>query len=421
MREAAKPFQLEQLPTVSEARRRLLEALPPYRPAEEQVDLTEGVGRVLAREVRAGGALPGFARSTMDGYAVRARDTRADAHGAAGPVLRVRGRVRMGRAPEVTVGPSEAVWIPTGGMLPQGADAVVPVEQTAPATADSGQIVVMRPVEPGENVLPAGADLAAGAVLLRPGHRLRPQDVGALAAVGCVAPWVYRRPVVAIFSTGDELVPPHRQPGPGQVRDANLYSLAAAVRADGGVPRLGGIVPDRPDGWRAALREGLQWDMVLLSGGSSVGLDDIAADIIRELGPPGILVHGVRVAPGKPTLLALVGDRVVCGLPGHPVSALVTYELFARPALYWRMGRRPEDPWQATVRARLAADIQAPAGRELHARVRLAVEDGELVAHPLRGGSGQLTTLVQADGLVTVPLARGRLPAGERVEVRLFC
>ncbi|HEY8417493.1 MAG TPA: gephyrin-like molybdotransferase Glp [Limnochordales bacterium] len=425
MREAAKPFHLEKLPTVEEALKRFIGALPAYRPPEEQVPLEEAVGRVLARAVRAGADVPGFARSLVDGYAVRAADTvRAD-EGGGPPVLRVAGRVQMGRAPDVNVGPGEAAWIPTGGMLPPGADAVVPVEHTevrgtTPGRPTPTAIAVTVPVRPGENVLPAAADLAAGEVLLDAGHRLRPQDVGALAAVGCVRPWVYRRPVVAIFSTGDELVPPDREPGAGQVRDANAYSLAAAVRADGGIPRIGGIVADDAAAWRAALQEGLRHDLVLLSGGSSVGLDDLAADIIRELGSPGILVHGVRMAPGKPTLLALIGDRVVCGLPGNPVSALVTYELFVRPALRWRMGCAALQRWQPVVRARLAADIRAPKGRELYARVRLDVVAGELVAEPLRGGSAQLTSLVRADGLVVVPLERGWLPAGEPVEVRLF-
>lgn len=445
MREVAKPFELLALPTVAEARQRLLAALPAYRPREEQVLLQDAVGRVLAREVRAEADVPGFARSMMDGYAVRAADTHPSADGTP-PVLRVLGRVHMGHAPDMPVRPGEAVWIPTGGMLPPGADAVVPVEQTEPAaepgSGGSGEAVapgsrggrgpagavpggasavaVKVPVRPGDHVLPRGADLTLGEALLAPGTRLRPQDVGALAAVGCVAPWVYRRPEVAIFSTGDELVPPHQQPAPGQIRDANGYSLAAAVSLDGGVPWLGGIVRDDADSWRAALREGLRRDLVIVSGGSSVGLDDLASDIIQELGEPGIVVHGVRMAPGKPTLLALIGDRVVCGLPGNPVSALVTYELFVRPVLRWRQGCTPLDLWLPVVRARLAADIRAPQGRELHARVRLVVSDGELLAEPLRGGSGQLTTMVRADGLVTVPLERGRLPAGELVDVRLF-
>jgi len=425
MREAARPFQLDELPTVDEALKRFVRALPAYRPPEEQVPLEEAVGRVLARAVRAGADVPGFARSLVDGYAVRAADTMPGGEGGRPPVLRVVGRVRMGRAPDVQIGPGEAAWIPTGGMLPPGADAVVPVEHTeslatGPAGPSAAVVAVTVRVRAGENVLPAGADLQAGEVLMDAGHLLRPQDVGALAAAGCVRPWVYRRPVVAIFSTGDELVPPDREPGPGQVRDANAYSLAAAVRADGGVPLIGGIVSDDADAWRTALQEGLRHDMVVLSGGSSVGLDDLAADIIRELGPPGVLVHGVRMAPGKPTLLALVGDRVVCGLPGNPVSALVTYQLFVRPALRWRMGCAALERWQPVVRARLTADISAPKGRELHARVRLAVVAGQLVAEPLRGGSAQLTSMVRADGLLVVPLERGWLPAGELVEVRLL-
>lgn len=424
VRDAAKPFDAKNLSTVAGALRRFLDALPPYRPPEEQVTLLEAGGRVLAREVRAEADVPAFARATMDGWAVRAADTSPVEPGVA-PVLTVRGQVRMGEAPSVTVGPGEAVWIPTGGMLPGGADAVLPVESSEPAggAGDGGlpaAVKVLAPVRPGENVLPAGADVAAGRVVLRSGHRLRPQDVGALAAVGCTAPWVFRRPVVAIISSGDELVSPDRQPGPGQIRDANAYSLANAVRNDGGVPRLMGIVPDDPERLRAAVEKALANDMVIISGGSSVGRDDMVADILSQLGLPGVLVHGVRMAPGKPTILALIGDRVVCGLPGNPVSALVTYELFVRPALRWRMGCVPLETWQPTVRARLGAPLTAPPGRELYARVRLVVAGGELVAQPVPGGSGQLSSLVQADGLVVVPLERGSLPAGEIVDVRLF-
>ncbi len=424
MRSAAKPFDLERLPTVAEARLRLLQALPPYRPPEEQVPLAQALGRVLAREVRAAQDIPAFARSLVDGYALRAEDV-APARDPEVP-LTVRGRVRMGHAAAAVVGPQEAVWVPTGGMVPPGADAVVPVEQTMPAGDAAGPdglpgaITVRACVRPGDNVLPAAADAAAGEVVLRPGRRLRPQDVGVLASVGCLVPWVYRRPVVAILSTGDELVPPDREPGLGQVRDANAYSLASAVQADGGVPLLLGIVADDAGAWRRALVEALDCDLVLVSGGSSVGLDDVAGDVLASFGPPGVLVHGVRMAPGKPTILALIGDRPVFGLPGNPVSALIAYDLFVRPALRWRMGCLPAGPWHPVVRARLARPIHAPRGRELHARVRLTVVDGEVVAEPLPGGSAQLGSLARADGLVTVPLERGSLPAGETVEVRLL-
>lgn len=322
----------------------------------------------------------------------------------------------MGSAPKATVGPLQAVWIPTGGPLPPGADAIVPVE----ATEAVGDWVRLRePVRPGDNVLSRGADVRAGQVVLPAGHRLRAADVGALASVGCTRPWVYRRPEVAILSMGDELVPPDRIPAEGQVRDANAYSLAAAVRADGGIPHVLGIVPDDKNRLENALRDALQWDMVLMSGGSSVGLDDVAAEVIAKLGPPGVVVHGVRLAPGKPTVLAVVGDRAVCGLPGNPVSSLVAYDLFVRPALYWRMGWPGGRP-PATVRARLAEPLAAPKGREFHARVRLVAGPEGLVAQPVAGGSGQLATMARADGLVTVPLERSSLPAGETVEVRLL-
>lgn len=423
MRDAVKPFDLDHLPTAATALRRFLDALPLYRPVEEQVPLVEAGGRVLAREVRADVDVPGFARATVDGWAVRAADT-TGAGTSAPPMLLVKGQVRMGQRPGAEVGPGEAIWIPTGGMLPPGADAVVPVERSE-ATGGSehglpGAVRILTPVAPGDNVLPAGADAKAGQVILRSGQRLRPQDVGVLAAVGCTAPWVFRRPVVAIISSGDELVSPDGKPEGGQIRDANAYALANAVRSDGAVPRLVGIVPDDPHRLRAALERALANDMVIISGGSSVGRDDVVADVLAQLGPPGVLVHGVRIAPGKPTILALIGDRVVCGLPGNPVSALVTYSLFVRPALRWRMGCVPLEMWQPAVRARLGASLTAPRGRELYARVRLAVAGGELVAQPVPGGSGQLMSLVQSDGLVTVPLERGSLPAGEVVDVHLF-
>lgn len=417
-------FSFFRVVTVEEARLAVLRALgwegaPPAaaagRPGRrvEEAGLEECTGRVLAFDLVAREDVPGFPRSTVDGYAVRAQDT-FGASESLPAYLVLAGECRMGEAPPRPLGEGECVAVATGGALPAGADAVVMVEHTE-APAD-GTVAVLRPVSPGENVVRPGEDVARGQVVLPAGRVLRPPDVGVAAALGYTRLGVYARPRVAVISTGDELVPPDRQPGPGRVRDVNAYALAAAVSAEGGVPRLLGIVPDERGALEHALREGLRGDCVIVSGGSSVGARDLVAGALAGLGEPGVLVHGVAVRPGKPVIIAVAEGRPVFGLPGHPVSALVTFYLLVRPVLRYLAGADPF-PVEPAVRARLGRNLASRAGVEEYVRVALASEGGRLVAHPVLGKSGLISTLARSWGLVRIPAGATGLAEGEEVEV----
>jgi molybdopterin molybdotransferase len=324
----------------------------------------------------------------------------------------------MGQGSSVSVGMGEAATTYTGGMLAHNADAVVMVENTQ--RVDATTIEVVRPVAPGENVVQVGEDVKVGEVVLPEGHLLRPQDLGGLMALGLTQVKVARRPRVAILSMGDEVVPPDAQPVPGQIRDINSYTIAALVQQSGGVSVPLGVVGDDYSMQLAAARRGLQVaDVLVFSAGSSVSVRDLTADIIRSLGEPGVLVHGLSLRPGKPAIVGLVDGKPVFGLPGNPVSAMIVFDLLVRPTLYFLCGcaRLPEP---ATATARLSRDIASAPGREDYVPVRLLSENGYRVAEPVFGKSNLIYTLIRADGLVQVPLDRGGLYAGEEVVVRLF-
>ncbi|MEW6547011.1 MAG: gephyrin-like molybdotransferase Glp [Bacillota bacterium] len=386
---------------------------PGHARAVELVGLEEALGRVLAADLVAREDVPGFARSTVDGYAVRAQDT-FGASESLPAYLTLAGELRMGQAAERHLGDGECMAVATGGALPAGADAVVMLEHTE--TPGDGTVAVMRPVSPGENLVRPGEDVAAGQVVIRRGRVLRAPDLGVAAALGYTELPVFVRPRVAIVSTGDELVPPGETPGPGRVRDVNSHTLAAAVQAEGGNPRLLGIVPDDRPALDRALQEGLRADCLLVSGGSSVGARDLVAQAIASLGEPGILVHGVAVRPGKPVIAAVARSRPIFGLPGHPVSALVTFYLLVRPVLRFLAGAEPF-PVEATVRARLGRNLASRPGVEEYVRVSLCRDGGVLVAHPVLGKSGLISTLARAWGLVRIPAEATGLAQGEEVEV----
>ena len=394
-----------------------LEAQLPREVRVERVPTAEALGRVLAEDLRSPSDLPSFPRSTMDGFAVRAADTYGASEGLPA-YLSVRGEVLMGRRPAVRVSVGEAARIATGGMIPDGADAVVMVENTQ--EVEPTTIEVVKPVAPGENVVQVGEDVTAGAPLLPRGHILRPQDLGGLLALGIVEVAVAARLKVAILGSGDEVVPPDREPGPGQIRDINSYTLAALVRRAGHEPLPLGVVPDVYERLEAAARRALELaDAVVISAGSSVSTRDMTAQVIASLGEPGVLVHGVSLKPCKPTILALADGKPVFGLPGNPVSCMVTFDLFVAPALY-RMSGCAARPASQTLLARLAKNLASAAGREDYIQVRLERRDGELWAEPVFGKSNLIYTLVRSDGLVKIELDKGGLSAGELVEVRLF-
>ena len=370
-------------------------------------------------------ALPGFARSTVDGYAVRAADTYGASEGLPG-YLTVVGAVRMGTVPgetgpDVTVLPGTVVSMPTGGAIPPGADAVVMIEYTAEAMP--GTIEVVRPVAQGEGIVRADEDAAEGQRLIPDGHVLRPQDLGMLAAAGVTHVRVRERPVVTIFSTGDEVVPPDTAVlKPGQVRDATAPALAALVSDAGAIPVHGGIVSDDPGALEEALRAALPAsDVIVISAGSSVGARDETANAVAALGPPGIWCHGLAIKPGKPTLLAECGTGPdaagvpVIGLPGNPRSALVVFRLVGMPLLRL-VGGCATPPPEPSTRARLSRDLASATGR-LDV-VQVTVTDG--TATPLFGASALLSVLTEADGYIVIPEEATGLDAGTEVTVTLY-
>jgi molybdopterin molybdotransferase len=402
----------------AEALHRLLSHLPSERQVgEETVVTSEALGRVLAVPIGAPHPLPAFPRSTVDGYAVRAADT----HGASPSLpayLRLAGEVHMGEAPALRLAEGEAALVHTGGMIPEGADAVVMLEDVQ--SPRPGEIEVLKPLGSGQNVITTGEDVRQGDMVVEAGTALRPQEIGGLMALGVVEVRVARRPRVGILSSGDEVVDPSVKPGPAQVRDVNSYALSALVREVGGEPVRYGIVRDQLSDLEAAARKAWgESDLVVITAGSSASARDLTAQAIQSLGAPGVVVHGVAIRPGKPTILAVAGSIPVIGLPGNPVSALVIARLFVVPVIRRLLGVRGPG-LAARLTARLTANVASEAGREDYIPVRLLVTPEGLAAEPVYGRSNLIFTLVRADGLVRIAPAVTGLAAGSPVEVTLF-
>lgn len=405
-----------ELISADEARRRLLEAARALVTPREEVALEAAAGRVLAAQVLASEPMPSFPRSAMDGFAVRAVDLASVAE--SGSVsLSLVGSVEIGQRPMLAVRAGEAMAIPTGGYLPDGADAVVMIEDTAPA--GPSRIAVKRAVAPGKNVAARGEDFPAGAPVLMAGRRITPADLGALAAFGVVPVPVHARPRVAVLSTGNEICSPGESPAPGQVRDMNQHVLGAGAVTAGAVVTYAGNVPDDPGAQEARLRTLLAThDVVVLSGGSSIGGRDHAAEVFARLGPPGVLFHGMHVRPGKPTLVAQAGHTLLVGMPGVPTSSLVIFAMFIAPALRVMGGERAVA--LARTRARLTSALPSAIGREDYVRVRLVERVGELWADPLPGGSGSFSSTLAADGLVVIDAATEAVAGVTLVDVVLL-
>ena len=403
--------------TPDDAFRVVREHLLPHSVESELIATSESLGRVTAEDLNAPEDLPAFPRSTMDGFSVRSADTFGASEGIPA-YLEVVGEVLMGEMAGIAISPGQAATAYTGGMLAEGADAVVMVEHTQPA--QDSTIEVVRPVAPGENVVQVGEDVRRGDVVLPAGHILRPQDIGGLMALGITHVNVGRRPRVAIVSTGDELVPPRDRPGPGQIRDINSYTISALVARSGGIPVRTPLVADEFEAQQvAAARAMEQGDILVFSAGSSVSSHDMTASVIASLGEPGVLVHGISIKPGKPTIVGIVGGKPAFGLPGNPVSAMVVFDLLVRPTISLLSGcDQPPEP--QTVYARLLRDVASLAGREDYVQVRLVHRDGDLCAEPVFGKSNLIYTLIRADGTVKVTLDKGGLYAGDLVPVRLY-
>lgn len=396
----------------------------------ERVAVVDALDRVLAAPLTAPHDLPSFPRSTVDGYAVAAQDTYGASEGLPA-LLDVVGEVAMGEAAGVRLDETQCALVHTGGMIPPDADAVVMVEHTqrigGTGATNPGSLLssfspfsieVYRAAAGGQNVIQIGEDVRRGEPVLPAGAQIRPQDIGGLLALGIVEIDAAVAPRVGILSQGDEVVPPEQAPGPGQVRDINTYTLAALTRRAGGVPVTYPIVPDRLEALQAAARRALaETDLLVISAGSSVSYRDMTAQVIQNLGAPGILVHGVSIKPGKPTILALCAGKPVFGLPGNPVSAMVIFDLFVAPAIRLLLGAQPAARTQ--IPARLARNIASATGREDYVQVRLEPRDGETWAVPVFGKSNLIYTLIRADGVVRIPLDSNGVAQGSWVTVEL--
>ena len=397
--------------SVAQALERVLAGVPVL--GTESVPLAEALGRVLAAPVVAAREIPPWDNSSMDGYAVRAVDT-TTASAAHPVVLPVAGEVAAGGVAGRALGPGQAFRILTGAPLPAGSDSVVPQEEVR---RDGARISLERPVEPRAYVRARGEDIRSGDRLLAPGAVLRPAALGVLASLGHARVDVYRRPVVAVLSTGDELVEPQALLGPGQIPDSNSYTLCALVMEAGAVPLRLGIAGDRREEIVERLREGLHADVIVSSAGVSVGDRDFVREAVESLGAR-LDFWKVNMRPGKPITFGRIGERLFFGLPGNPVSSMVTFELFVRPVLRRLGGYRTVS--RPRIRARALEPIDNPGSRPGYLRVRLERSDGEVGARSTGSqGSGILRSMLLADGLAVLP-GDTRIPKGDEVEVILL-
>lgn len=406
--------ELLQTVTIEEALSQMREHFIAQPMPSKKVPYKEALGWTLAGPVYSPGDLPPAARSTVDGFAVRAEDT----FGASpsNPVyVKPVGLIEMGQVPVGDISAEETMTIYTGGILPKSANTVVMLEHTL--TLDTGDIEVHRQIAPGENVVQAGEDAKRGDVALSSGTRIRSQEIGYLAALGVTEVAVRLQPRVAIVSTGNEIVDPAVNPRPGQMRDVNTWTLAAMVTESGGDPLVKGVVHDDfkilSEVFRHCLSEA---QIIVISGGSSKGAHDVVSEVINKTGKPGVFVHGVSMKPGKPVIIGVVEGKACFGLPGHPISAMLAFHLFVEPALDQLLGRKAKPP--STVSATLSAKVPSASGRDDFVRVVLREEGGKRLADPVFGKSGLISLMVKSHGFVHVPAAKEGLSEGESVEVR---
>ena len=383
----------------------------------DTLETKDSLGRVIATDITSPEDLPAFPRSSMDGFSVRARDT-FGASESLPALFELVGDIPTGKSSDVSIKVGEAAVAYTGGSLADGADAVVMMERTQPA--DEVSIEVLRPAAPGENVIQVAEDIRRGETLFKAGHRIRPQDIGGLLALGATKVQVRRRPIVGIVSTGDELTQPSIQPPKGMIRDINTYTIAARAAQCGADQISAGIIPDEYQPQCEAARDTLtKADVLVFSAGSSLSTRDMTADVFSQLGDPGVLLHGISIKPGKPTVVGAAQGKALFGLPGNPVSALVVFDLLVAPAIRVLSGET-KAPVFPEVTALLTQDVPSESGREDFVPVTLSCLDGRRVAAPVFGKSNLIFTLIRSDGIIEVPLDSGGLYAGETVDVRVY-
>lgn len=375
---------------------------------EERVPLHDAYTRILSQPVTAQEDIPGFTRTVVDGYAVRAADT-VGAGEALPAMLTITGRVGMGDGDAGVVSPGECRYVPTGAVIPGGANAVAMIEY---AEESGDDVLVYRAVAEGENLTLQGDDFRKGDVVFPAGRRLSSRDLGVLGALGVTTVPVRRKPVLGIISTGNELISPDQTPGPGEIRDVNTYLCRGYAEDHGAIPHIYGIIPDERGPLEEAIRQAVaECDLVCISGGSSKGERDMCAAILADLGT--VHAHGIALAPGKPTIIGTIGAVPVLGLPGHPASAYVVLVALGDVLIAAMTGSTVE---RITVPARCAAPVPSARGREDYVRVRLEGRD----AYPLFGKSGLTNTLIESSGLLRVPDGREGYEKGAEVEVILW-
>lgn len=403
--------------SLNEARDLIIDSLAGIAVNSEIVHLSDALGRVVAADIIAKEDLPPFSRSTVDGFAVRSSDT-FGSNEAAPALFMIIGEIAMGKGSMIELQPGQAAVIPTGGMLPAGADAIVMLEYTE--QHDASTLMVLKMAAPGENVVTKGDDIRAATIIVEQGQKLAAQHIGALAACGFAHIPVASKVEVAILSTGDELVDIDEPVQSGQIRDVNSYALGAMLSEIGCVVKPMGIVKDSFEQFCHALSAAVSTcQLVVISGGSSVGTRDYTDKAINALGAPGVLIHGIAVKPGKPTIFGRVGSVPVFGLPGHPVAAMTVCQQLVKVAARSLMGQKQSlDTFG--IPAYLTRNLPSVPGRDDYINVRLSKREGKYIATPILGKSGLISTMSEADGIVHIPADKSGLYHGEIVEVLLY-
>ncbi len=390
-----------------------------HKPKTETIQLDQALDRITAEAINAPEDLPQHTRSTMDGYAVRAADT----FGASQSMpcyLEIAGEVFMGKAPNSQVKQGTCFKIATGGLLPEGADAVVMLEHTVPV--DKSMIELVKSAGQGANLIKKGEDIQKECPALEAGHHIRPQDLGLLAGLGISKLSVFTKVKVGIIATGDEIVPFNQTPEPGEIRNINSITLSGQLKRCDTLITDYGIVSDKKESFLSTIKQAIsENDLVLFSGGSSVGIRDLGEQIIEELGNPGILVHGVALKPGKPIIIGLTDTTPIFGLPGHPVSAMVCFAFFVKPTIDMLAGQKSQNPSpNPSVIATLTRNINSASGRRDLIRVHLEHDNDKWLAHPVLGKSGSITTISRAHGFFLIEENSQGTSENSEVEVYLL-
>jgi len=401
--------------SVEETASLMKEYFSDYPIQTETLPIEEAFNRIIAQEVRSKENIPLFDRSSVDGYAVKAKDTFGASEAMPAQLL-FKGSVQMGETPDFQLEEGECAYIPTGGELPQGADGIVMVEYSEDF---DGEILLQKSVSPGENVVYKGDDVKEGDLVLQPGKRLRPQDIAVLASLGYSRVEVQKKLKIAIISTGDEIIPITETPRGAQVRDINSYGVYASALRWGLEPVVKGIVRDDWDSLEKAMGEAVQEaDIAVISGGSSVGNKDMTAKIIDGVGEPGIFVHGIAVKPGKPTILAKAKGKALVGLPGHPASAFMIFNTIVHKLV--QVMEHSSGTERSRIQLKMKGKYPSNGGREEYLPVQVVNEDGMLFAKPIFGKSGMISLMTRSDGYVIIPRGSEGLNDGQEVQVELF-